>query len=113
MEVDGGVASAARRRGAPLALVVAPRAAERAHGTERSRPPQCREGGGWRGVLRPTGTDDVQCRATRRPDGAGAAGGGSHGRLRGCPGAPRLLTDIGGWRRHGRRYGRLSRRCCT
>ena len=42
--------------------------------SERSRPPQRREGGGWREVLRPTGTDDVQCRAARRHDGAGAAG---------------------------------------
>ena len=53
---------------------MAPRAAERAHGTERSRPPPRREGGGWREELRPTGTDDVQCRAARRPDGAGTAG---------------------------------------
>ena len=29
------------------------------------------------------------------------------------PGAPRFLTDLGGWRRHGRRYGRLSRRRCA
>ena len=52
------------------------------HGTQRSRPPKRRDGG-WRGVLRPTGTDDVQCRAARRLVGAG----GSHGRLRGCPSA--------------------------
>ena len=32
-----------------------------------------------------TGTDDVQCRAARRSDGAGAAGRSSHGRFRGCP----------------------------
>ena len=43
--------------------------------SERSRPPQRREGGSWREELRPTGTDDVQCGATRRPDGARAAGG--------------------------------------
>ena len=60
---------------------------ERPHGAERSRPPQRRAGGGWREVLRPTGTDDIQCRAARRLDGAGAAGRGSHGRLRGCPSA--------------------------
>ena len=76
MEVDGGGGLCRKAEaGAPPALVVAPRAAERAHGTERSRPPQHREGGGWRGVLRPADIDDVQCRAARRPDGAGAAGG--------------------------------------
>ena len=47
------------------ALVVAPRAAERPHGTERSRPPQRREGDGWREELRPTGTDVVQCKRGR------------------------------------------------
>ena len=34
--------------------MVATRVSERPHGAERSRPPQRREGGGWREVLRPT-----------------------------------------------------------
>ena len=39
-------------------------------------------------AVRPTGTEDSELRAAaRRPDGAGAAGGRSHGRLRGCPDA--------------------------
>ena len=48
-------------------------------------------------LRRPTGTDDSELRdAAQRPHGAGAAGTGSHGRLRGCPGsAPRGVVD--GW----------------
>ena len=42
--------------------MVAPRAAERAHGADRRHTPQCREGGGRRNVLRPTGTEDGQRR---------------------------------------------------
>ena len=34
--------------------------------------PQRREGGGWRDELRPTGTDDVQCRAAGSPGGSRA-----------------------------------------
>ena len=85
-------------RAAP-ALVVATRVSERPHGTERSRPPQRREGGGWREVLRSTGTDVVQCRAAGCPEGSRAAGG-SHGRLRGCPGAVAGCAAVG---QHGRR----------
>ena len=52
---------------------------------------------GWRGELRPTGTDDVQGRAARRPEGAGAAGRGSHGRVCGCPDTV-AGRAAGGWR---------------
>ena len=34
--------------------------ADRPHGPVRSRPPQLRQGGGWRDVQRPTGTEDGQ-----------------------------------------------------
>ena len=54
--------------------------------------------GGACDELRPAGTEDSQFRwAAGRPEGARAAGRGSHGRLRGCPrSAPRGGVD--GWR---------------
>ena len=47
---------------------------------------------------------DVQCRAAGSPEGSRAAGG-SHGRLRGCPGAVAGRAAVG---RRGRRGGRRS-----
>ena len=52
MEVGGDAAKRERER----------RLRERPHGADRCRTSQCREGGGRRDVLRPTGTDDVQRR---------------------------------------------------
>ena len=57
-----GASAASRRRERPPALVVAPRAAVRAHGADRCHTPQCREGGARRDVLRPAGIEDGQRR---------------------------------------------------
>ena len=83
-------------QGAPSSSVASPRAADGADGLVRSSPPRCASGG-ERCELSPKGTEDAQGRwAAGRPEGARAAGG-SHGRLRGCPGsAPRGGVDGGG-----------------
>ena len=72
----------------------------------RKPAPQSPKGGGRR-ARRPTGTEDCQSRwcAAGRPDGARAAGRGSHGRLRGCPGAY-TRGAVGGWWRQRRWHHR-------
>ena len=95
MNVDGAGTSAMRRRQRRLRAVlrherqtVAMELAAALHHSRDGR--ACDE-------LRPTGTEDSKFRwVAGRPEGARAAGRGSHGRLRGCPGsAPRGGVD--GW----------------
>ena len=106
---------------------------ERPHGADRCHTPQCREGGGRRDELRPTGTDDGQRRvAPGCLEGAGVAGWGARGAvtpgLRCAVARPRRSGDGGDGvdapaspslsvaplrtrRRRRRRRRRMRRRC--
>ena len=74
-------------------------------GTEDRR--QGQGGGGARDVQRATAPEDsTSGDAAMSPTGARAAGEGSHGRVRGCPGAS-SGGGVAGWRRRGGRHHRL------
>ena len=97
------------RGGGGSDVVVATRADVRRSCSGGSSPSLCAEGGSCT-EQRSTEPEDRQSKweAPWRPAGARGAGRGSHGRLRGCPGAVPLLSDAGG--RCGRGSGRPEER---